>query len=117
LEVTRKTDLSLEDLLNELKKTQPGHPRSFILNEIGAICHEHEEGAEKAEETLRELLNSDSQADKLLAFCCLSVKENLDEETVVELENFKGKPENQAIISEARWTITRYRRKYQKQDN
>lgn len=99
--------MSLEDLLKELKKTESGHPRCFILKEVGAICYDGEEEAKKAEETLRELLNSGSQGDKLIAFCCLSATEKLDIETVVQLENFKGKPENQLIISEARLTIAR----------
>lgn len=105
--------------MKKLKSPSPRYPKCFIINEIGAVCYEGEEKAKKAEKVLRGLLSSKSQEDRLLAFCCLSVtrKENLDQETLVELENFKGRPENQTIISEAEQAIERYRVRYQQQNN
>lgn len=105
----RQTNLSLDELLAELKTPWSFHKRCLLINEVGEICrHGNKEAAKKAEVFLRQLLNSKNPKDRCIAFCCLAMTENLDKETCRKLEEFQAKPENEEVLEVAERSLLKY---------
>ncbi len=102
-------DFRLEDLEKELAESKTSYPRCLVINEIGVIWAEKPE--KRAEVILRELLGSDSDKDRALAYCYLStVAAKTEKETENALQKFEGKEYNGEIIRNAKRQIERIRR-------
>lgn len=100
----RQTDLSFEELLQELDNMTSVYPRCLLINEIGGILEAGGEEANKAAAFLRQLLNSENPYDKFLAYCYLSTN-NFDEVTFIVLEAFANNLQNAEIVLRARMAI------------
>lgn len=99
----RETDLSLDALFRELEMPKLSLPRCLIVNEIGEIFLASND--EKAKTKLKELLNSNSESDRFISFCCILSADDLDEESRVTLEEFENDPKNAEFIEAAKISV------------
>ena len=96
----RLTKLSVEQIMEELNNPDLYFPKPFLHGEMRSILLEGGEDAERAEDFLRKLLDSDNSDDKIFALSCLRDLEYLDEETYEKLQAFSKKPANKKICQE-----------------
>jgi len=98
----RFTKLSFEELVEEFNNPdQAVEWKLFQLEDIWNILTEGGEEAEKAEKFFRDLLNDNNLDYRLISFCRLASLECIEAETLVKLEEFSKKPENEYVYQMA----------------
>lgn len=94
----RQTDLSISDLIKEIKEPTRDYPTCLIINEIGIACLCNEDGKDEGEKALLSLLEHDDQGHRFVTFCMVSLVPSLAQEKASILEAFRKNPDNQPFL-------------------
>lgn len=112
MNLTRQTDLSFERIKEILSRdtienckpatcrsTPPEQNLGLLWNEVGVIYWCQEKDAKKAEEFLRQALNSESEIRRYYGYAYLS-QERIDKspKTISALSNFRKNKDNTKVI-------------------
>jgi len=102
----RQTQLTVKEIMQELKNPSGEYPNCLLINELGMICSQgkhcrRSEESITAEESLRSLLDSENSKIKLGAYCVLTVMKNQCESTILKLVSFRSYPGNAGLLKEA----------------
>lgn len=94
--MTRQTNLTLDEILEQLNDTRKRvYHACMLLSEIGIICNE--EKNEEAEKSLLSFLDSKAPGFRAISFCFLYANEELRAKHHLVLAEFRTKPENQVL--------------------
>lgn len=94
----RQTDLTPQELIDELDEPRTSYPRCFIINEIGAACLGGEDKDGKGIETLLFLLNNEDVAERRIAFSWICTMPDVVKKNSSRIEEFRANPDNQTFL-------------------
>ncbi|MDD2731588.1 MAG: hypothetical protein PHI53_00095 [Candidatus Pacebacteria bacterium] len=94
-----QTRLTLDKLIEEIKKSASIWPVCLLLNEIGQICFSGSDEDEEGERTLISFLESFSRQYRAIAFSWLFIINKKNQKYSQLLERFRSNPDNKEVIA------------------
>jgi len=94
----RKTNFSVQEIINLLQSGQTKYPPCMLLNELGVILNQGEDKNQLAENYLLSLLNDKNENHRAISCFHLSYSKEVANRLSKEISEFRNNPENEDLV-------------------